>query len=781
MAARRKARRKNASTRSPKKRRKAGRRGGRSGFPWLRLLLTLLVALAAYGVYLDARVRSQFEGKRWALPAKVYARPLELYAGLELSARDFAAELEQLGYRPVRSPRRPGEVARDGGRFDLYTRAFAFPDGAEPGRRIRLRFEAGRLAELRAADTSRSLDLLRLEPLQIASIYPAHREDRILVRLDEVPPLLIETLIVVEDRAFYRHHGISPRAIARAMLANLRAGGLVQGGSTLTQQLVKNFYLSQARTLSRKLNEALMALLLELHYSKDEILEAYLNEVYLGQDGARAIHGFGLASRFYFDRPLKDLAPEQIALLVGLVKGPSYYDPRRHPQRARSRRNLVLELMASQGLIESSRLASYRARPLGTVRLRRLASNAYPAFLELVRSQLYRDYREEDLRSEGLRIFTSLDPRIQRAAEAGLATRLGRLERLRGMESGVLQGAVLVTGTEDGEVLAVVGDRQPQQAGFNRALAARRPVGSLLKPAVYLTALAEPRRYTLATLLDDSPLEVQQPDGSVWAPQNYDHRFRGPVLLHDALVHSYNVPTARLGLALGVPQVIGILHRLGLEREFSPWPSLLLGAAELTPLEITRLYQTFAAGGFRTPLRAIRAVLSATGEALQRYPLQVEQVFSPAQSFLINSALQDVVREGTAAPLARRFGAEAGIAGKTGTTDDLRDSWFAGFDGRRLMVAWVGRDDNQPMGLTGSAGALQVWSEVAGRIGIVPRRMPQPEDIEWAWIDRASGLRADSGCEDRIELPFIAGTVPTGLAPCAGRGPAGWLKRIFTP
>ncbi len=775
MASRRKAG-KSSRKRTRKTTRKASRRWC---FPWLRLALVALVLLGAWCVWLDVTIRSQFEGRRWALPAKVYARPLELYSGLALSPARFEETLRSLGYRHRPFLQRPGDFSRDGTRFHLYTRAFRFWDGEEPSRRLQVIFDGSRVARLALLDDGQVLDLLRLEPQRIASIYPAHKEDRILIRLEQAPPLLIQTLLAVEDRDFYRHHGISPRSVARAMLANLRAGGVVQGGSTLTQQLVKNFFLSSERSLWRKANEALMSLLLELHYSKDEILEAYLNEIYLGQDGARAIHGFGLASRFYFDRPLAELSPDQVALLVGLVKGPSYYDPRRHPQRARRRRDLVLGIMAEQGLIDTATLRRARAHTLDTVTPRPVASNAHPAFLDLVRRQLYRDYREEDLRSAGLSIFTTLDPRIQRIAERSLDSRLASLERAHGLPDASLQGALVVVGATDGEVLALVGDRHPKRAGFNRALEARRPIGSLVKPAVYLTALERPDHYTLATLLEDAPLEVPDGQGGLWTPANYDRTFRGPVLLHDALVQSLNVPTARLGLALGVDAVIDTLHRLGIDRDFRPYPSLLLGTAELTPWEVAQAYQTLAAGGFRTPLRAIRAVSAADGTPLQRYPLEVRQAVAPVPAFLLDSALQDVVREGTARALAARFGAGAGIAGKTGTTDDLRDSWFAGFDGAVLTVAWVGRDDNRPMGLTGAAGALRLWADAMAAVGITPLVLPMPEGIEIHAIDRKTGLLADKGCEDRLELPFSKGSAPRERAPCAGRGPAGWLERLF--
>ena len=751
----------------------------------LRIFILLAMVLAGYLVYLDFQVRHQFDGKRWSLPARVYARPLELYAGLALTAEQMSAELAALHYRTVPSPRQAGEVSRNRSVFHLVSRPFVHWDGEEPSHNLRLTIANGAVQKLVDARTSRPLSLVRLDPVMVGSFYPAHNEDRVLVRLEDVPPELTSALIAVEDRGFYEHHGIAPLSIARALLANIRAGGVVQGGSTLTQQLVKNFYLSSERTLTRKLNEAFMALMLEAHYEKDEILEAYLNEVYLGQDGNRAVHGFGLASHFYFSRPLAELSIEQFALLVGLVKGPSYYNPWRHPERARERRNLVLDVMADLGLISAEEAMRAGSRKLGVGQYRRTAINTFPAFLDLVRRQLRRDYRDEDLTTEGLRIFTTLNPQLQWQVEQVLDTRLGRLEAARGQAAGTLQGALVMTSIQGGEVLALAGDRNPKFAGFNRALDAVRQVGSVIKPAVYLAALEQPARYTLATQLDDSPLTWTAQNGKTWSPGNYDRQFHGRVPLYRSLAHSYNVATARLGLDLGIPSVVSTLKRLGVDADLPPYPSLVLGAAELSPFQVAQMYQTLASGGFRTPIRAIRAVLNAAEKPLQSYPLRVTAAARPAPAFLVNTALRHAVREGTGRALYQALPAHMDIAGKTGTTDDLRDSWFAGFTGDRLAVVWVGRDDNQSTGLTGSSGALLVWRDLFARFGEQGALQSSPEGIEYRLIDTATGLLADNGCEHTVELPFIQGSAPPGHAPCVNavssplQRPVDWFKELF--
>lgn len=722
----------------------------------LGLVALLLLAVTLPWLYqLNNRIVEKFEGNRWELPARVYARPVDLFAGLALTPDDFESLLSSLHYvASPGEPTQPGEYRRRGGRFTLWTRSFHFPDEYRPSTRLALTFEEGRIAELKPLE-GEPAPLFRLEPVRIANIYPRRHEDRVLLKLADVPPLLIRMLLMVEDRDFYHHLGVQPKSILRAAVANFRARKAVQGGSTLTQQLVKNFFLSNERKLSRKLNEAAMALLLEWHYDKDEILEAYLNEVYMGQDGNRAIHGFGLAAQFYFQRDLRELSPEQLALLVGLVKGASYYEPRRHPQRALKRRNLVLDVAAEEQLLPADEVDKLKQQPLGVTRKAPSGVTPYPAFLQLVRRQLLRDYREEDLQSEGLIIFTTFDPLAQARAERSVTRSLRRIEQERGLKPDSLQAALVLASVEQGEVLAAVGGRDPRYAGFNRALDMQRPVGSVIKPAVYLTALMRKDEYTLLTRLDDSELIVPQPTGD-WEPHNYDNVYHGEVTLLNALTHSYNVPTVRLGMAIGVDNVLKTARALGLKGELKPYPSLLLGAADLSPIDVLRMYQTIAAGGYRAPLRSITAVINQVGETLQRYPLEVEQAVPADADFLLASVLHEVTVNGTGRALQYLLPPELMVAGKTGTTNDLRDSWFAGFSGEHVAVVWVGRDDNQPTGLTGSSGALPVWAALFSRLPTASLQPVQPDDIEWARADPDLGFLVDGDCGAWI--PFIAGS-----------------------
>ena len=774
---------------------------------------SLLVAFGVgiYMLYLDAVIRAEFDQKRWALPAKVFARPLELFEGMGLGADGFAQELRLLGYRDVNcpvepapppaangkrplrrkpkppppetcapppgggeAPSKPGSYARQGETFEVVTRDFAFWDGAEPVRKIRVEFAGSILVNLTSLDEQDKPGLLRLDPPEIAGIYPSHYEDRILLKGKDLPPVLVDALLAIEDRAFFEHAGVNPKGIFRAMVANLRAGRTVQGGSTLTQQLVKSLFLSNERTLKRKVNEALMAILIDSRYGKNEILEAYANAIYLGQDGSRAIHGFGLASQFYFGVPLEDLELHQIALLVAIVKGPSQYDPRKHPDRAKERRSLVLDVMVEQNLIAAEDATVADEMPLDVTPKVASGITAYPAFLDLVRRQLRQYYKPEDLVTEGLRVFTTLDPRVQATAENTLANSLAPLERSQ-PRARPLQGAAVVADTQNGEVLAVVGDREPKAIGFNRALDAKRLAGSLLKPVVYLTALEQPDRYTLTTLINDSPL-VHTSGGRRWRPANYDRRYHGRVTLRDALARSYNIPAVRVGLDVDVINVVKMLRRLGLDRDLKPYPSLLLGGVDMSPFEIAQVYQGIASGGFRIPLRAIREVTNATGQSLQHYAMDVEKAVDPGPAYLVTNAMQQVVKAGTASAMKSKLSPDLNIAGKTGTTDDYRDSWFAGFSGDRLTVIWLGRDDNKPTGLSGGSGALRVWMDLMSDLKLEPLDAPPPAGVEQVLVDPRNGLRLGQGCRRGQSIPFLAGSEPQGFASCSP--PA---KRVAKP
>jgi penicillin-binding protein 1B len=749
------------------------------------LLATASVAVLAFAAWLlalDREVRVRFAGARWALPAQVYASPTLVYPGLNLGRKAFLRELDRLGYRPVPSLGGAGTYATKPGRVQVHTRPFQFWDGLQPAARFEVDFGGSGVEAVYDRDAKQPRTLVRLDPMLIGSIYPTAGEDRALVKLDEVPPLLPAGLIHIEDRNFEDHFGIDPKAILRAAWANVRARRTVQGGSTITQQLVRNFFLTLERSWARKITEAFMALLLEAHYSKHEILEAYLNEVHLGQDGGRAIHGFGLASQFYFNKPLAELQPQEIALLVAVVKGPSFYNPRRNPERARERRDLVLNMLHQAGYLDEKEHAAVVKRPLGIVGGTGGNVTRYPAFVDLVRRQLVGQYADEDLTHEGLRIFTTLDPRAQELLEKRILVGLPALEKARKIKEGTLEGAGVITSVEDGKVLALVGGRQVRFPGFNRALDARRPIGSLAKPFVYLAALMQPERYGLGTIIQDEPVALKMAHGVTWEPQNYDKTAHGAMPLFYALSQSYNLATVNLGLDVGVNNVREMFRAAGMIEDPPALPSLFLGAVELAPVEVAQLYNTLAASGYRAPLLAIREVMTQDGQPLTRYTLRVRQTLPEAPVFLLNWALEQVMLNGTGASAYAYLPPDMRLAGKTGTTDELRDSWFAGYGEDRTIVIWVGRDDNQPAGLTGTSGALQIWAPLVRDLGMKGFNPEVPPGVESVLTDADNGLRADESCASAVAIPYVEGHAPEDYSSCASwTAPFHWFKRILKP
>ncbi|MGB0222871.1 MAG: transglycosylase domain-containing protein, partial [Luminiphilus sp.] len=537
------------------------------------VLLKLFLACFALGLlwvaYLDATISNTFDQKRYALPATVYGRSLELFEGAPIEPAALVRELDWVGYRSVASLYRPGQYSRNGNRIEVYTRDFKFPDQFAKGARVAITLSQGRVATL--TREGRAIDLLRLEPMVIGGVYPKHGEDRLLVQLADVPASLTQGLLAIEDQRFMEHHGFSVTGIARAFISNVRSGRVVAGGSTITQQLVKNYYLTPERTITRKIRELIMSVLLEWHAEKEEILESYLNEIYLGQDGPRAIHGFALGALHYFDTPLTQLGLHQQALLVGMVKGPSLYNPNRNPERAKERRNLVLDVWMQEGIITPEQGAVAKLMPLDLQGQDSLKQR-FPAYLDLVRRQLRLEYKDEDLTTLGLRIFTAFDPSMQLTLQKITENTLAAID-----DTKLLQSASVVTRVDSGEVIALAGGRQVSQAGFNRALDARRPAGSLFKPAVYLAALEDDAKYSLVTEIPDLPLAVELPNGEVWSPENYDKTHRGSVSLYTALIDSLNLPAARLGLDLGPTRVKQMLQRLGMTAPIPEVASLPLG------------------------------------------------------------------------------------------------------------------------------------------------------------------------------------------------------------
>jgi len=719
----------------------------------LGVFVIITAAIAVYVYFLDRSVTLQFQGRRWTLPAQVYAAPLELYVGAPLGMADLTAELARLQYRVTEKLDRPGTYRRQDARIDIALRATRFADEVRAAQVLTIMAGARSIEALRDS-AGQDIPILRLDPLLIGSIFPTHGEDRIVVTPAEVPALLPAALKAVEDRKFDSHHGVDPEAVVRALWVDLRSHQIAQGGSTLTQQLVKSYFLNSRQTMGRKVREALMAFALEAHFTKSDLMNAYINEIYLGQDGDRAVHGFGLASQFYFGKPLGEVDLAELSLLVALVRGPSYYDPRHHPERALARRNLVLKLMADLKVISPEDAAGASSRPLGVTT--RAAGAYYPSYLDFVRRTLRRDYPESDLTQEGLKIYTSLEPRAQDEAEQTLDRELTRLERTRSPTSASLDGAVVITAPASGDVIAIVGGRRIGYSGFNRALDAARPMGSVVKPFVYLTAL-ESHRYNPASIVQDAPVDIRMSNGTHWRPVNFTRQTYGPVPLVRALAESMNQATVAVGMDVGVTHVAQTLQRFGLERAPAQVPALLLGAVNATPLEVAQLYTGLANGGYRMPLRAVRAVISAAGAPLKAFPLELTPIAQPDVVFEVDQMMQQVIERGTGRPARAVLPADVVVVGKSGTTSDLRDSWFAGFSGSHLAVVWVGYDDNRPTGFTGAAAALAIWSRVLAGLATTSWSAPMPESLTEVAIDYFTGLQIEGACANantlRIGVP----------------------------
>ena len=752
-----------------KKRRSKKKRRRRHARPWLtrlkktvlQLIIITLCVFLSYCFYLDYQLRKEFEGIRWSIPARVYANPTELYLGQIRSPGKLRRMLLRIGYKPVDKITATGQFSLSGNTFHIFVREYRYWDTVQASRPLRLTIERGRIANIVDINNQQPLQIFRLEPELIGKIFPLHDEDRILTGADEIPEQLVQALIATEDRHFFSHHGIDPIAIARSAVRNIRAGKIEQGGSTLTQQLVKNMFLTKQRTFSRKINEILMALMLDYHYSKQQILTAYVNEVFLGQNGARSIHGFGTAAEFYFSRPLNELSLDQLALLAGMVKGASYYNPRRHPERALKRRNLVIALMHTQSMISSAEQDYASNRSLRIAEKPAWTSARYPAYLDLVRRHLRRDYDADDLRNHGLRIHTALDTDIQESLEKSVLSSLRKLDRQTGLPSGLLETAVLLVNQHNGEIQALVGDRNREENAFNRALDAKRPIGSLIKPAVYMTALARPAEYHMLSTLDDRPLAIRQANGENWTPNNYDRKPHGDVPLIRALAKSYNLSTVSLGMKLGLENVIATLHNLGIDTPVAALPSVLLGSLDLSPYQVSQMYQTIASGGQQIPLKTITSVMDANSQPLRRYDLTVREYIAPETAFLVQYMLTQVVEQGTARRIARELPSLLPLAGKTGTTNGLRDSWFAGFGDRLLGVVWLGRDDNKSTRLTGSGGAMQVWIDIMKRLKPNALVMLEPAKIEWK--DYPDMLGNKQACRKPRSYPFVRGYVPSSI------------------
>ena len=744
---------------------------------WLFLKMSFIAVfvLFLYSIHLDGKVRDKFEGQRWQVPVQVFGAIEKYTVGSKLTLTNLRESLSANRYKKVTHVERPGEFALSKSRAIIYRRAFDFGAGVEAPAKLTIDVTNGKIKALYLDDEK--VAQLRLEPLLLDRILPESKEDRVLVSLQAVPTKLLDTLLLIEDRNFYFHYGVSPIGILRALYQNLIAGRTVQGGSTLTQQLVKNMFLTRDKTLWRKANEAIMALILEYRYSKDQLLEAYINEVYLGQHYANGIYGFGLAAEFYFGKSIQSLNAEQMAMIIGQVKGPSYYDPWRFPERTIKRRDLVLSLMYQKEILSQQEFEYAVESPLSIRKKRRVKQQKFPAYLQLVKAELSRHLSEYQQQS-GVRVFTGFSINHQLALQATINEKLTTLAQESAEQ---LQVAMVVSDFKSGEIRALVGGKEAGYAGFNRALHAKRPIGSLIKPAVFLAALERYQRFNLATLIEDKEITLSSEDGQAWRPKNYDGKYRGNVHLVDALVSSLNIPTVNLGMQLGLDNVAQAIHLLGYQEDIVTRPSMLLGALNMSPMEINQLYIPIANNGKGEKSHAIDRIVSARGETLWQFEALDQQVISTQAAYLLDFSLNRVTTSGTARSLTWRLKDKV-VAGKTGTTNDLRDSWFVGYDNQLLVTTWIGRDDNKPTKLTGSSGALVLFADFMTKTGAISRQANIPASVELVRFDNKNGRPVTQACDNSQLLPAVT----TGLlyeadceeAPLKSKKKS-WLEKIF--
>ena len=747
------------------------------------VFIAAFIFLVAVVAVIDYRVTSKLEGVLWTVPAKLYSRPMELAEGLKINKDNLVRELEMLSYEQVSNPDSPGQFNLSKNDLKIFLRGYQDQRSGV----FDITFEQ---SEIQGINNQLGIpeDIIKLEPLVIGGMYPAHMEDRVLLNWPEVPQILVDTILAVEDQNFFRHYGVSLKSITRAFVKNIQAGEVEQGGSTITQQLAKSLFFSSAQTIRRKVMEAIASLLIEFHYSKEEILLAYINDVFLAQSGRRAIHGFGMGAQHFYGTSIKNLSTDQIAMLVGMLKGPSLYNPRRNPNNATQRRNLVLKILNRNNKINDSDYEYLIAEKLNLSAPNYRTETKYPAFHDLVRMELQKNFDENELRTKGLSIETNIDPVLQESLENSIRNTREQLVKKYGNRLSELEGAAIAVDITSGEIKSVVGSTNPSSYGFNRSINAIRPIGSLVKPLIYLTALDRYDEYNLTTILDDSKLSIQS-GGKLWEPDNFDKKFHGQIPLHVALWQSYNIASARLGLEIGYKNVEDMFLRLGINKNVPNYPSLFIGSFELSPYQAIQAYQTIAADGFHTPLRSIRQIKDTKGDLEFSYPYSIEQRIRPEPIALLKFAMQQTFIRGTARGYSQNAIQSWNAGGKTGTSDDQRDSWFVGFAGELLVLVWLGFDDNRPTPLTGRTGAFQVWKNFINDINPVKTEKPSLSRIKYVWTDMQDGRLSGKKCKNSLLVPFIQGTepqfVPNSRRKCATRPPEtnkgllGKLRAVF--
>jgi penicillin-binding protein 1B len=709
------------------------------------------------------KLSSHFEEIIFRQPSRLYAQPAELEVGRAYPPERILKELLGEGYREEESEAAtlaPGRFRIAHGNLSVHLRSFFLPDGRRGGGLLEIRFQGPRVMRLWLNGQPQQQAVL--EPPLLASYYGPGQLERRPVAVEDVAEDLVAAVVAAEDESFFTHSGVAPSSILRALWVNLRGGQVRQGGSTLTQQVVKNIYLTQERKLARKVEEAVLAVMLEMRYSKREILTAYLNEIYLGRSGGVNVMGMGAASRAYFGKDASQLSLAEAATLAGIIPAPASYSPLTHADRAKERRDWVLHRLAALGRVDQARVEQALATPVA-VAPEPLARRRAPYFADAMEAEAAKRYKVEDLADGGYSLFSTLSWDDQQAAQAAVDAGLAAAEK--GYQKGnkaSLQAALISLQPGTGGILAYIGGRRYEQSQFDRVSQAFRQTGSAFKPIVYATAFEE-KRATPATFLEDEPLTVAV-GNATWSPKNDDGEYHGWVTVRTALEHSYNPATERLALQVGIPKIVAMGERLGITSTMQPFPAVALGATAVAPIELATVYASLAAGGIRPPVHGLLAVVDSHGKPVTGAPLaDPERVLSPQSDYLVTSLLQGVLERGTGAGAAPQL--RGRLAGKTGTTNDRRDSWFAGYAPERATVVWVGYDDNAVTRLSGARAALPIWSRFT--VAVAPpggySTFPQPPGIRSALIDPETGLLATEFCLQTFTEIFAEGSLPTEL------------------
>ncbi len=761
----------------------------RKFFRWIKFFICVAVIATVLGGWyihtLSREIETRFEqSQKWKIPSKVFSDAEYLYPGADVSHKDIKGKLSRLGYRDMgQKITGAGEYSIAKSYIDIYLHDFDYPNEKFKGFPVRFDLQGNLITKLTNLADNSEMTSVKLEPELIAPVFSDEMEDRTLVSLSEVPQQLIEAVVLIEDERFFKHKGVDPIGIARAAVKDVIALKIVQGGSTLTQQLVKNYFLHSKKTISRKINEALLAMLLERRHTKSEILDAYLNEIYLGQRGRSSVMGVGEASKLYFGKNVNQLTLGDCALLAGMIKSPSEYNPFKNKVKAKARRDFVLDKMYVEDLIDARELADAKAEEIVTPERYAQVVKA-PFFIDFVKLQIQEFYPPEILTSEGLKIFTTLDMTAQLDAEKAVTDGLVKLETtyatsLPKDHPDPLQAALVAIQPQTGFVRALVGGREYESNQFNHITQAKRQSGSTFKPFVYLTAF-DPKRsekpFTPSSFIEDKAFTVKA-GGKDWTPANYDKKEHGRVTLRTALEHSYNIATAELAIEAGLDNVVKTARDIGITSDLLAVPSIALGAFEVTPMELAAAYTVFPNGGIRAEPISIIDIVDSAGNILEKRSIEMKRVSDAGPVYLATNVMKGVIDRGTAAA-ARSMGFRGIAAGKTGTTSDYRDAWFAGFTPRLLALTWVGYDDNASFNMSGSRAALPMWVEfMKAFVGDSTEDFASPKDIILVKVDPKSGQLATKNCPEASFEPFIEGTEPN--EPCELHPAPGILKRMF--